>query len=67
MTVNLKAERLNKGLSLADAADEIGVPKHVLLGAETGQNTPRPANAFKIAGFYGFKVTDVWPLEESAA
>ena len=67
MTINLRAERLNKGLSLDQAADEIGVAKHVLLGAETGANTPRPANAFKIAGFYGYKVTDVWPVEESAA
>lgn len=62
--VNLRAERLNRGLSVADAAEQIGVQKNILLNAENG-STPYPANAFKIASFYGYRVTDVWPVEES--
>lgn len=64
MRVNLRAERLNRGLSSQEAADEMGIEKHVLLGAESGLSTPRPANAKAIADFYGYKVTDIWPLEE---
>lgn len=63
--VNLRAERVNRGLSLADAEEEIGVPKHVLQGAENG-SSPRPATALKIAQFYGYKVTDIWPVDEPA-
>ena len=60
--INLRAERLDRGMSLDDAADKIGVPKNVLLGAETRKSTPRPASAFKIASFYGYKVTEVWTV-----
>lgn len=65
--VNLRAERLNKGLSAEAAADEIGVEKQVLLNTENRKTVPRPETAFKIASFYGYKVTDIWPVEEQAA
>lgn len=65
--VSLKGERLDRGLSLIAAADEIGVPLNVLSRAESGEGMPHPANAKKIADFYGFKVTEVWPLDEVAA
>jgi transcriptional regulator with XRE-family HTH domain len=63
MTINLKAERLNRGLSLTAAAEQIEVPLNVLSRAEAGEGQPHPANAKKIADFYGHKVTDIWPLE----
>jgi transcriptional regulator with XRE-family HTH domain len=66
MTVNLEAERLNRGLSLREAAEEIGVPEATLRRAESGEGL-RPSNAFKIANFYGYKVTDLWPVEGAAA
>lgn len=62
--INLRADRLNRGLSLEDAAEAIDVPKNVLQSAETRASTPRPESAFKIAEFYGYKVTDIWPVEE---
>lgn len=65
--ISLKAERLNRGLTLNDAAEEMGVDRQALLRAENGGPRPTPSNAFKIADFYGFKVTEVWPLEGVAA
>lgn len=62
MTVNLKAERLNRGLSLTGAADAAQVPLNVLARAEAGDGKPHPSNALKIADFYGHKVTEIWPL-----
>lgn len=65
--VNLKAERLNRGLSAQGVADKIGVQKNVLLNAESGASVPRPATALKIADFYGYRVTDIWPVDKAAA
>ena len=65
--VDLRAERLNRGLTAAAAAKQMGLThKNILLNAENGSR-PYAENAFKIASFYGFKVTEVWPLEEAAA
>jgi DNA-binding XRE family transcriptional regulator len=64
--IDLRAERHNRGLSAADAAEQIGINKQVLLDAETGRR-PQPKNAFAIASFYGFKVTEIWPVEPAEA
>jgi transcriptional regulator with XRE-family HTH domain len=63
MTIDLRAERLNRGLSLRQAADKIDVPEQSIRRAEQGLGVT-PANAFKIASFYGYKVTDLWPLDD---
>lgn len=60
---HLIASRLNRGLSIADAAEEIGVTYDILEGAEKGRR-PHPRNALKIASFYDRKVTDLWPIDE---
>jgi len=65
--INLKADRLNKGLSAKAAADVIGIKKNVLLNAESGASVPRPETAWKIADFYGYSVTDIWPVDDKAA
>lgn len=65
--IDLRAERLNRGLSVSAAASQIGVSPTTLARAEDGAFTPRPANALKIAAFYGHRVTDVWPVREEAA
>lgn len=67
MTVKLREERLNRGLSLTAAAEKIEVPLNVLARAESGEGRPHPANAKLIADFYGYKVTDIWPLEPQEA
>lgn len=61
--VNLQELRVNRGLSIPRAAEKIGVSKNTLAAAESGDRQPIASSAFKIASFYGLKVTDVWPLE----
>jgi transcriptional regulator with XRE-family HTH domain len=65
--ISLKAERLNRGLSIRAAAKEIGVTAPTLGRAESGEGGIHPVNALKIATFYGYRVTDIWPVEESVA
>lgn len=62
LAVDIRAERLNRGLSVADAAAQMNVDRDTLARAETGKTDPHPRNAIKIAGFFGYRVTDVWPL-----
>ncbi len=66
--INLRAERINRGLSLRIAAEQMGlVDWKTLQRAETGEAVPQIANAYKIASFFGVQVTDVWPLDREAA
>lgn len=60
--MNLRAERLNRGLSPADAAAAIGVSRGTLVRAERGL-MPQASQAKSIADFYGVLVTDLWPVE----
>lgn len=64
MSVDIRAERINRGLGIAEAAKRMGVHVSILGRAESGENKPHPRNAFKIATFYGYRVTDVWPLPD---
>ena len=61
--MNLEAARLNLGLTRIAAAKKVGVSERVLRYAESG-GRPGPANAKKIADFYGVRVTDIFPLDE---
>lgn len=63
---NLRAERLDKGLSQRAAAEQIGISQAILLRAEDGLGV-RPAHAKLIADFYGFRVRDIWPVEDRKA
>ncbi len=65
VTPNLEVDRLNKGLSLRAAAKAIGISASVLVRAEEG-TMPRPESAKAIADFYGYKVTDIWPVAETS-
>lgn len=63
VVIDLRAERMNRGLSQGDAAQRMGVQVDALARAERGEGKPHPRNAFKIASFYSYKVTDIWPVE----
>lgn len=63
--IDLRKERINRGLSGRQAAKEIGVEPDTLARAERGAGVPHPRNAKLIADFYGVKVTDLWPVGES--
>lgn len=65
--VNLAEMRLNRGLTLQAAADEIGVDRQVLANTENGRTVPRANTAYKIATYYGMTVTEIWPLVEAEA
>jgi transcriptional regulator with XRE-family HTH domain len=64
--VNLVAERVNRGLSVLEAAEQIGVARGTLSRAEQGV-MPSPRNAKKVADFYGVQVTDIWPVDREEA
>lgn len=60
----MREHRLNAGLSASAAAREISVPKRLILDLENGVDVrPHPANAKRLADFYGVKVTDLWPVD----
>lgn len=61
--MNLRAERLNRGLSTRDAAEAMNISQAILLRAEAGLGV-RPAHAKLIADFYGVLVTDLWPVDD---
>ena len=62
----IKTERLNRGLSIRQAATQIGVSPRNIREAESGGPMPHPANAKKIADFFGVTVTEIWPLDVAA-
>lgn len=62
MRHDLQELRLNKGLSIRAAADEMGIAEQSLRRAESGESV-LPRVAFQIASFYDCKVTDLWPVE----
>ena len=61
--VDLRELRVNRGLSIREAARQMGVEHRALLRAEKGETTPHVGNAYRIAAFYDLRVTDVWPLD----
>lgn len=59
----LRTERLNRGLTVRDAAREMGLADwKTLQRAEADDTVPQPGNAFKMTSFYGLIVTDLWPV-----
>ena len=66
MNVDLTKERLEKGLSIRQAAAEMDIGAMTLQRAESGESV-HPANAKTIAEFYGYKPTEIWPLDSGRA
>lgn len=60
---SLAAERLNLGLSIRQAALEIGIARATLERAERGEGV-HPGSALRIAKFYDCKVTDFVDIGE---
>lgn len=67
MRVDFRAERLNRGLTVEQMAEAVGVSPGAWFRAEQGSARPNPGNAKAIADFFGHKVTDLWPLDDKAA
>lgn len=65
MNVNIIAERINRGLSIPQAAIAMGIGRETLRVAEAAlPDRPPPGTAKAIADFYGYKVTDIWPVDD---
>lgn len=64
--MNLREERLNRGLSLRALAAEIGIRHDVLHRLEQGA-TPQPRHRLLIADYFGKTVTEIWPELKAAA
>lgn len=63
----LRSARLDKGLTLRQAAMRIGLSWKTLQRAEVGLSQPHPGTAKKVADFYGLKVSDLWPVADRSA
>lgn len=63
---DLATARLNAGLTQRDLAELTGVPYPTIQRLEAGLGA-RPANAKRIADFFGVLVTDLLPLATGAA
>jgi DNA-binding XRE family transcriptional regulator len=61
--MNLTAERLNRGLTRNQAAEQIGIARATLVAAEDGRSIA-PSSAKQIADYYGCRVTDIWPVDD---
>lgn len=59
---DIRAGYLNAGMSRRQFAQHIGVSEVVIRRIEDGAAV-HPANAKKVADFFGCKVTDLMPLE----
>lgn len=65
-TLNLAAERLNRGHSVRSLARELGVSEQSIRRLEDGDGV-HPATALKVADYFGLKVTDLLPLDSGPA
>jgi ribosome-binding protein aMBF1 (putative translation factor) len=65
MSVDLERERINRGHSIRSLARELELSEQIIRRLESGE-TVRPANAKKVADFFGVKVTDLMPLDGRA-
>lgn len=58
--VDLKTERLRRGMSQREFAEAAGVTEDVIGHAERTGNTPRPSHAASIAQFLEVDMFDIW-------
>lgn len=65
--VNIKAERLRRGLSQEGLAIAVGISVDVIRTAEKGGRPRRPEHAVAIADFFGIDVLQQWPLDAEEA
>lgn len=66
MTFDLRRERMDRGHSQRSLARELQVGDQAIRRLEDGEAV-HPATAKKVADYFGIKVTDLMPVERSAA
>ena len=66
LLINLRLERLERGLSQGVMAEEVGITQSTWSRAERGLKI-EPSSAKAIADYFGRKPKDVWDFSEVAA
>lgn len=64
-SLNIKRFREDKGLTLKEVSDVIGMTLGYYSQIELGKNTPSLENAYKIAKFWGMTIEEIWSLENA--
>lgn len=61
MTFDLRAERMNRGLTQSELARITGIDRGTIIRLERG-GTPLAGTALKIANWVGREPAEMWPL-----
>ena len=61
---NIRALRKNKKITQDDLADAVGVTRQTIISIESGKYNASLQLAFKIAGYFGVKIEDVFMYKE---
>lgn len=59
MAINLKAARVNAGLTQEEAAKELNISRNTIRSYEQYRSKPDIATAQKLAALYGMSVNDI--------
>lgn len=60
---DLRAARVNAGLSQRQLADELNVSREAIRRIEDGEGSAHPQTLMRIARRFGVQATDLMPLE----
>ena len=60
----IRALRKNKKITQDDLADAVGVTRQTIISIESGKYNASLQLAFKIAGYFGVKIEDVFMYKE---
>jgi transcriptional regulator with XRE-family HTH domain len=66
MSLDLRTERMNRGVTIETLAAETGVSRATIIRLEQGA-TPQAPTAKRVAAFFDLKATDLWPVENPRA
>ena len=58
-TLTLKAARVNRGLSVKEVADSVGVTEDTIYRYESGKSSPKISVVVKMVELYGVTISDI--------
>ena len=58
-TLTLKAARVNRGLSVKEVADSVGVTEDTIYRYEAGKSSPKISVVVKMVDLYGVTISDI--------
>ena len=60
LKITMKAARVNAGLTIKEAAEQIGVTMQTLINWETGKTSPSIEKAERLSEVYKFPLTNIF-------